>query len=170
MCARWLARLLFRAFAPPSRPPDFIIGDRYMLRWWLIPRNRFFNIYLHHVLHSDDDRAMHDHPWWSISLCLAGQMRELSARAADAWPDAGVAAGYDPSPPTRLREVRQGDLVFRSARALHRLILSGGEECWTLFLTGPVLRTWGFHCPRGWRSWQEYTKPGSYGQIGRGCE
>lgn len=40
-----------------SRPPDFVIGpndDPYMLRWWAIPRNRFFNIYLHHILHDNE--------------------------------------------------------------------------------------------------------------------
>lgn len=43
-----------------SRNPDFIIGgaDPYMLRWWVIPRNKVFNIYLHRFLRSDDDRAL----------------------------------------------------------------------------------------------------------------
>jgi hypothetical protein len=41
-----------------------------MRRWWVIPRNKFFNIYLHHFLHSDDDRALHDHPWWNVSILL----------------------------------------------------------------------------------------------------
>ena len=49
-----------------ARKPDFIIGGHdapYLLRWWLIPRNRFFNVYVHQFLRSDDDRALHDHPW-----------------------------------------------------------------------------------------------------------
>jgi hypothetical protein len=40
------------------RPPDYIIGgeaDPYLRRWWVIPRNRFFNIYLHHFVRSDDE-------------------------------------------------------------------------------------------------------------------
>src|SRR5690606_32105599 len=35
---------------PTRRGPDVIIGgahDPYLKRWWVIPRNRFFNIYLH---------------------------------------------------------------------------------------------------------------------------
>lgn len=47
------------------RPPDVVIGgdaSPYMRRWWVIPRNRRFNVYLHHFLRSDDDRALHDHP------------------------------------------------------------------------------------------------------------
>jgi len=55
------------------RPPDFVIGppdDPYMRRWWLLPRNRVLNVYLHHVRHDDDDRALHDHPWASLSILL----------------------------------------------------------------------------------------------------
>lgn len=36
--------------------PDIIIGengDDYLHRWYVIPRNRFFNIYLHYFLRSD---------------------------------------------------------------------------------------------------------------------
>ena len=43
-----------------SGKPHFVIGgadDPYMLRWYLIPRNRRFNIYLHKFLRDDDDRA-----------------------------------------------------------------------------------------------------------------
>ena len=44
---RWFEKIALRK-------PDFVIGghdDPYMLRWWIIPRNRFFNIYLHKFLH-----------------------------------------------------------------------------------------------------------------------
>ena len=55
------------------REPDFLIGpskdDPYMMRWWWLPRNRFLNVYVHVVRHDDDDRALHDHPWPSLSLC-----------------------------------------------------------------------------------------------------
>ena len=57
------------------RTPDLVIGgwdDPYLLRWWLIPRNRWFNVYLHLFLRSDDDRALHDHPWFNLSFLLEG--------------------------------------------------------------------------------------------------
>ena len=44
-----------------KRPADFVIGPPerpYLLRWWIIQRNRFFNIYLHKFLRSDDDLAL----------------------------------------------------------------------------------------------------------------
>ena len=56
-----------------KREPDYIIGQSnnpYMQRWWIIPRNRFFNIYLHKIIRSDDDRALHCHPFDSLSILL----------------------------------------------------------------------------------------------------
>lgn len=64
------------------RLPDFVIGGHanpYLLRWWLIPRNRVFNIYLHKFLRDDDDRALHDHPWFWCSIMLRGEYVEVSA-------------------------------------------------------------------------------------------
>ena len=57
--------------------PSVVIGDNYMHRWHLIPRNRFFNIYLHHYIGSDTDRHMHDHPWPSVSVTLKGQVIDV---------------------------------------------------------------------------------------------
>lgn len=37
-------------------PPDFVIGDDYLRRWWVIPRNPYANVYLHEILHSDEGR------------------------------------------------------------------------------------------------------------------
>lgn len=64
---RWplAKRVASRLFRPFWRAPDFYIGGNanpYLLRWWVIPRNRFFNVYLHKFLRDDDDRALHDHP------------------------------------------------------------------------------------------------------------
>ena len=63
------------------RKPDFIIGPKdapYLRRWWIIPRNRLFNIYLHQILRSDDDRALHDHPWINCSIILKGRYMEVT--------------------------------------------------------------------------------------------
>lgn len=139
------------------RAPDQIIGradDHYLRRWYLIPRNPVFNIYLHHFLRSDDDRALHDHPWWNLSILLEGRYVEHTI------PQGGV----------NQRTLRRaGQMKFRFARAAHRVELTDGP-CWTLFITGPRIRQWGFHCPAGWRHWKEFTKPGAPGEIGRGCE
>lgn len=150
----WLRnRMLMRAAA---YDPDFCIGDRsqpYLKRWFVIPRNRFFNIYLHQFLRSDDDRALHDHPWINLSILLANCYVEHTI-------DAGGC--------NKRRVYMAGDLKVRRARSAHRIELVNGAA-WTLFVTGPNLRDWGFHCPNGWKHWREFTKRDSPGEIGPGC-
>lgn len=119
-----------------SREPDFTIGGDYMLRWYIIPRNETMNLYLHNTLRSDED-VMHDHPWDNTSLVITGGYIEHT-------PDGSF--------------VRQpGDVISRKATDAHRLELIDGRPSVSLFLTGPKVRDWGFHCPKGWVSWQDFT-------------
>lgn len=130
-------------------PPNYVIGNPpYLLRWWLLPRNRWFNIYLHKILRDDDDRALHDHPWSSVSIVLRGSYLEITPHG------------------TRLYEA--GSVIFRTATLPHRLEVVDGPV-WTLLITGPRKREWGFHCPRGWVPWKQFVAPHDSGQIGRGC-
>lgn len=142
-----------------NRDPDVVIGgseNPYLLRWFLIPRNRFFNLYVHFFLRSDDDRALHDHPWINASWILAYQYTEHTILAG------GV---------HRRQIRREGDWYFRwSGKLAHRVELHHGP-CWTLFFTGPRTREWGFHCPeRGWVHWKDFTAADDPGAIGKGCD
>lgn len=142
-----------------SRAPDFIIGsheDPYLLRWFVIPRNRFFNIYLHEFRKSDDDRALHDHPWVNFSFLIDGQYTEHTIQAG------GV----------HKKELKKaGDFRFRfSGKFAHRIELSHGY-CTTFFVTGPKYRDWGFHCPeQGWIHWEEFCDVADKGKVGKGCD
>lgn len=156
-----------------ARKPDFVIGghdDPYLLRWWLIPRNRFFNVYVHKFLRSDDDRAHHDHPWlFNASWLIDGEYIEHTITA-------GGALVKTPR--------KTGDWKFRWGKAPHRLELLGDEEyepdwtvvtrarpCWTVFITGPRIREWGFYCmERGWIHWERFTAKGDPGATGKGCD
>jgi hypothetical protein len=69
-----------------------------------------------------------------------------------------------------------GMLIERTPDAAHRVELlpdhrmNGEQPVWTLFLTGPRVREWGFHCPKGWVHWREFTA-GEHGElVGKGCE
>ena len=168
MRVRWLARLLrgpLRRLAR-RREPNFRItrdgGSRvYLRRWWLISRNSYFNVYLHEML-LDDDVVLHDHPYWSVSLVLTN----------------GLMENYKLNPETpelsKRRWLREGQVVLRSSTFAHQLIVA--KPAWTLFVTGPRIREWGFWCPRGWIPWRQYVgegqdsgKPGGVSGIGRGC-
>lgn len=147
----------FATWRVMTRPPDFIIGkpgDDYLRRWFVIPRNRIFNIYLHEFIRSDDDRALHDHPWWNASIILDGEYVEHTI------PQGGV---------QRRKLYRVGDVKLRGAKYAHRVELTNGP-CISLFITGPRLREWGFHCPAGWRHWKEFTAAHNSGEIGPGCD
>lgn len=157
MSTSFADRLIARA---QQREPDFIIGGRerpYVLRWWLSRRAKWLpGAYVHQFLRSDDDRALHDHPFSNISILLRGEYTEHT-----------IAQGGI----HQRRRYQAGDVIVRlSGRRAHRIELHTGP-CWTLFLRGPVYRQWGFHCPeRGWVHWKDFTAHDDIGAIGKGCE
>ena len=156
---RWFKRLV------SGKPHLSIGGDErpYMRRWYCIPRNPWLNVYLHQFLRDDDDRALHDHPWWFISIMLWGSYTEWRIEPS-IWHGRGF-----PESTIEPRRRRAGSIAFRSAETRHRVTLNG-KPCWTLVITGRKKRTWGFWCPRGFVPWHEFTKPGNEGEIGKGCD
>jgi hypothetical protein len=178
---RWLARLLLPMLQERvaiARRPNMQLDREdnvvYLRRWWVIPRNKWFNVYLHHMIGSDDD-VPHDHPYWSMSLVLTDGLRERYLRR----PQDELMYGYNPDTcnwdvpkfhleNVKTRRIREGQIVWRGANFAHQLIVD--QPAWTLFVTGPRVREWGFWCQRGWIPWQEYypqQKPG--GADGRGA-
>jgi hypothetical protein len=185
------------------RPPDFAVGgwdNPYMLRWWLTPWSGWFRdveinpeakrwrkiahriirlvpgAYLHKFLRDDDDRALHDHPWWSLSIIICGayieHLQDGSRRFCNRW-----------------------SITFRRAKHRHRIELYNnvwvkkkvnGEwvdihykkmPAWTIFITGPKIREWGFWCPSYWTGentrfihWKKFVSATDRGNIGRGCD
>lgn len=133
--------------------PHYVVGDPsrpYILRWYLLPRNQVACLYLHKFLHSDDDRALHTHPWAYASLLLRGRYVEVTSG-------------------NRRIEYRAGNMLLRGLGHAHRIELPDGKPCWTLFLTGPRRQEWGFLCPKGFVHWKDFTAPGKSGETGRGC-
>jgi len=120
-----------------SRKADLTIendGEIYMERWWLIPRNKYFNVYLHKISHSDEP-TLHDHEYMSLSYCLKGVMKEI------------LLGSY--------RVVAPGDFIFRLPSTLHYL-KKVSTVVWTIFITGPRVRLWGFQTLLGWEPWYLY--------------
>jgi hypothetical protein len=120
-----------------------------------------FNIYLHLIRRSDDDRALHDHPWPSVSVVMAGQYIEH----VPAHPK------YPAGPTVAIRR-RERDVIFRRSGSPHRLEIGSGpgnQSAFTLFITGPRFREWGFWCPKGWKHWSLFTLPTDSSKVGVGC-
>lgn len=163
----WFWRLSCRLIARTTqREPDFIIHNddgEYLRRWYVIPRNPILNLYLHCIVGSDDDRALHCHPWLNISVLIAGNYREIvpthpDQPSADDYLDGG----------TRTHTRTAGDVIARSGNDRHRLV-NTGAPCWTLFITGPVFRRWGFWCRKGFVYWRKFVSARDKGAVGAGC-
>lgn len=81
--------------------------------WW-----RPFNAFLHCWRPKHDGEEFHDHPRWSITVCLRGQMVERTP-----WAE---------------RILRPGSIVIRSRKAIHGFYvpLQFRGKTWTLFIVG----------------------------------
>lgn len=133
---------------------DEATGELYLRRWRII-QTPWFAIYLHKIMTPDKDRDLHDHPWPFLSLILRGGYDEV----LDQW---AYLAPHDPmwakagnmARPT----VRRGWLSvgFRRATDAHRIIRLHRAPTWTLVLTGPRRRSWGFYTDRGYVDWKVY--------------
>lgn len=93
----------------------------YVIRWRA--ETPWVSVRVHHWLGPDDDRAFHDHPWWFITLVLRG--------------------GYTDKNPDGADRLHAGSVRYRPA--LHRhTVVPDPEGAWTVLLTGPIIRSWGF--------------------------
>lgn len=105
----------------------------YLQRWILCLG--LFSLRLHRWRASDDERAFHDHPWWFLTLVLRGGYVDVSPSGED--------------------RLRPGSWRFRPALHRHTVRVDPGGA-WTLMLTGPDLRRWGFYARNRFYSVQQY--------------
>jgi hypothetical protein len=110
-------------------------GNPYLLRWILFRQGTKPRVYIHHFMRSDDDRALHDHPWWFVSILLRGSYLEHGPGGA------------------RVR--RAPSIAFRPLDTRHRIELLR-QPVWTLFITGPRVRGWGFWCEDRFVPWRDF--------------
>ena len=99
----------------------------------------------HHILASDPQPDLHDHPWDYVTHLLSGSYLEHTAD--------GITLYEAPC------------TLIRKAEQLHRLELPDGPV-WTWFATGRFRRRWGFSTEAGWVYYRDYPGAGTVG----GCE
>lgn len=119
-------------------------GECHYLNRWVIDF-RWFSIRLHHWIGSDDDRHPHDHPWWFVSLLLWGRLEE---NVNGAW------------------RRRRGIAAYPAAHS-HCV---RATNAWTLLLTGPARRDWGFTLGDRWVTKRQYFKSVGHHQCERSDE
>lgn len=166
MIAKLLDRLL------PKRVIVNCERDPYLHRWFLI-RLPWFGVFIHKFVRSDEDRALHDHPWSFIVIPLWGgyiehserRIREL--RITDAFPlresyvdEKGVrrAVPLDPDAmaPVRRRVRPLISTRYRPAEYRHRVELIDGRPSWSLFIRFRKRREWGFWEKTGFVQWNNW--------------
>lgn len=105
---------------------------KYLTRWKLI-RTAPLAVFLHYFHHSDEDRALHDHPWSFITIIL--------------W------RGYIEHTPKGARRKWPGMICFRPAEWRHRVELVDGKSAVTLVIRFRERRDWGFWEKTGFVKW-----------------
>lgn len=108
---------------PQFRRYHFLWPDEYVTQggthFNTPPWYRPYNILLHLWQYSTNVvEGFHDHPRWSITICLRGQIIERTP-----WGE---------------RRLKAGSVVFRSHKAIHSFEIPKGYsgKTWTLFIVG----------------------------------
>ncbi len=135
------------------------IGPDYLWRYKLIPtlvwRGVLYcppgNVFLHLIWRSDDDRALHDHPWASWSIKLWGELSEIYE---DEFHLKLPHMNYTHTE----RSIPAFKIIRRTAEHQHRLIVRGDGPVVTLFFVGRKARSWGFWPNGKFVHWKEYLK------------
>ena len=139
--------------------PDEVIGEHEMLRWFVLPPNRWFNVYVHKH-QADDPRFLHDHPADNVSIRLRGRLVEYrpSRVVVSLYPVRGpdssetVYFNYDGPNGQQYDEAWVVPrFTRRRAERSHRLELLDGRPAWTIWIRFRNRRRWGFYEPGGWR-------------------
>jgi len=126
---------------------DVVLGGLLYLRRLHLVQTPWFAIMLHWIVRPDPQPDMHDHPVSFVSLLVRGWYVEHRPDENDYFADLGW---EEPHVVRRLNVKRATDR--------HRIVEVSPGGALTLVFAGPVVRSWGFHTPRGWVSWREYQR------------
>lgn len=105
----------------------------YVIRWRI--ETPWGSVRLHKWLGPDDDRAFHDHPWDFITFVLRG--------------------GYVDKSPAGDEHLRAFTTRHRGANHRHTVV-PDPDGAWTLVVTGPKIRSWGFWVAGKFRKANKY--------------
>lgn len=107
---------------------------------WTLGRPFGCKVMLHHFLPNGDDPEPHDHPWTFWTLILGGGYVDEQH-----YPDGSV--GLEPMFRGRIRR--------RTAEHMHRTLVNP-NGCWSIVVSMPASRDWGFLWNGAWMPMAEY--------------
>lgn len=95
----------------------------YVIRWGI--KTKWFSIRVHKWLHSDDLRHLHDHSWWYLTFIMKGHYTEFLEN-------------------DKVDFVTRFQFRYRPLGHKHAVSIDPFKGCWSILLTGPEKREWGF--------------------------
>lgn len=107
------------------------------------------SVYIHCFHTSDEDRALHDHPWSFLSFLFHRGYWEWTPYTTG-WGE-GAVVGSKPHWRPRF------SILYRPATWAHRVELAA-PDTWTLVFRFKRTREWGFWPSGVWQQWQAYGK------------
>lgn len=150
--------------------------DPYLHRWYVI-RTKRVGLFIHKFVRSDEDRALHDHPWSFLVIPLWGGYIEHSDRPFDPlrladwghvqviWKTKLALSGEkipyreDIVPervPVRRRVRPLISTRYRDTTYRHRVELVKERPSWSLFFRFTKIREWGFWPKEGFILWNKW--------------
>lgn len=128
----------------------------YLRRWVLFePRRRWvwgslagWRLLFHEFHRVDEDECFHDHPWRFWTLVLWG--------------------GYEEETPDGHRRTYPGRVYYRPAKYRHKITRLFARRVYTLVVTAPRERAWGFippHALHRWIHWKSFTERDRKGRL-----
>lgn len=129
-------------FVASHRPCKIITydGQDILRRYHLLELPGGMTLVLHQFVRSDPDRGLHDHPWsFGASFVLAGGYFERRVSAFD-----GPVGKDKAQVPIQETWFAPGRFNTFNGEDYHRVFVPTGQDAWTLFLSGPRIKTWGF--------------------------
>lgn len=140
--------------------------DAYLYRWYVF-RTPWVALFIHKFVRSDEDRALHDHPWPFLVIPIWRGYIEHSDRKIGYPPGFAVMCRQSgvAEPPDREKVTNWVWPIFgtrlRSALYRHRVQLhtnQDGQElpAWSLFFRFKGERVWGFWPKEGFVAWNKW--------------
>jgi hypothetical protein len=127
---------------------DITDGDDVLyLRRWILAKAFGWKFMLHKIVRADHDRCHHDHPWGFFGFILKGGYTE----------ELPITPGNVED--TQIRVVKPWRFINRmNPLFTHRIRSLLNGPSWTLLISTPVRRGWGFFTPEGWLHWKDFLK------------
>lgn len=116
--------------------------DTYLMRWYVI-RTKWFGLFIHKFLRSDEDRALHDHPWNFIVIPIWRGYIEYSERISSFY-DLELGHRLTSRTPIKRRVYPIISSRYRNRNFRHRVELINNKPAWSIFIRFEGKRVWGF--------------------------